>query len=226
MAFENVAPCKSSQKKNPVNMMKRQSSATISTRSDCLIAIEIHVHPREIVASNQKRFAAACSIVLAHVWPAYFVLLASPEAANSTRVSNELEAWLTERPPENLLIVLSEGTIVWDAFNDDFDWSATTAVPKTLASAFLEAPIWFDLKWANRGVILLPLDPRLRQEVTRLTASLYDRPVEDLFTRDSKRRKRLFWRLRTGIFGLAALLLVSLLVLLFGAILSAQDRRR
>src|SRR6516165_12550751 len=77
MAFENVAPCKSSQKKNPVNMMKRQSSDTISTRSDCLIAIEIHVHPREIVASNQKRFVAACSIVLAHVWPALLYLLSN-----------------------------------------------------------------------------------------------------------------------------------------------------
>jgi hypothetical protein len=66
-------------------------------------------------------------------------------------VSNELEAWLKERPPENLLIVLSEGTIVWDDFNDDFDWNATTAVPKTLADVLWEAPIWSDLK---RTVVL------------------------------------------------------------------------
>ena len=42
---------------------KRHSSATISTKSDCLIAIEIHVHASEIVASNQKNLVAACSIV-------------------------------------------------------------------------------------------------------------------------------------------------------------------
>src|SRR6516164_4607406 len=77
MAFENGAPCKSSQKKNPVNMMKRHSSATISTRSDCLIAIEAHVHPREIIANSQNRFVAACSIVLAHVWPALLYLLSN-----------------------------------------------------------------------------------------------------------------------------------------------------
>jgi hypothetical protein len=183
-------------------------------------------HEKQILFDSATQPAAVPDISQSVRWALskseYFVLLASPEAASSTQVSNELEAWLTERPPENLLIVLSEGTIVWDAFNDDFDWSATTAVPKTLASAFWEAPIWFDLKWANRGVVLLPLDPRLRQEVTRLTASLYDRSVEDLFTRDSKRRKRLFWRLRTGIFGLAAVFLLSLLVLLFGAIPSCQ----
>ena len=48
-----------SQKKRPVNMMNRHSSATISTKSDCLMAMETHVHASEIVASNQKRLVAA-----------------------------------------------------------------------------------------------------------------------------------------------------------------------
>src|SRR5271166_6291639 len=39
-------------------MMNRQSSATISTRSACLIPIEIHVHASEIVARSQKRFVS------------------------------------------------------------------------------------------------------------------------------------------------------------------------
>ena len=66
MPLANVAPFNKSQKKKPVNMMK-QSSATISTRSDCLIAIEMHVQPSEIVTSSQKRCVAAFSIVTVHV---------------------------------------------------------------------------------------------------------------------------------------------------------------
>ena len=67
MPLANVAPFSKSQKKKPVNMMKRQSSATISTRSDCLIAIEMHVQPSEIDTSSQKRCVAAFSIVTVHV---------------------------------------------------------------------------------------------------------------------------------------------------------------
>src|SRR4051812_8766170 len=103
------------------------------------------------------------------LWPAiqraldesrYFVLLASPEAAASYWVNQELTYWLSqkqagERPPsERVLIVLTDGKIVWDrtsGASGDFDWSASNALPAALRGAFHAEPLYVDFTWANNA---------------------------------------------------------------------------
>ena len=64
-------PFVSSQKKSPVNMMKRHSSAKNSPISACLIAMEMHVHDSEIVAKIQNIDVAAFLSAPIHAWPAF-----------------------------------------------------------------------------------------------------------------------------------------------------------
>jgi hypothetical protein len=44
----------------------------------------------------------------------FFILLASPEAARSEWVVLEIEHWLTHKPLDRVLIVLTSGFLVWD----------------------------------------------------------------------------------------------------------------
>lgn len=84
------------------------------------------------------------------VWPTicealaasgHFLLLASPEAAQSHWVQQEVEWWLTHRSPRTLFVVLTDGTLVWDDSAGDFDWARTDALPTTLKGAFNTEPL-------------------------------------------------------------------------------------
>ena len=45
----------------------------------------------------------------------HFLLLASPEAAQSHWVQQEVQWWLAHRSPQTLFIVLTNGTLAWDS---------------------------------------------------------------------------------------------------------------
>jgi hypothetical protein len=53
------------------------------------------------------------------------------------------------KPAANLLIVLTDGTLVWDEVTGDFDWEQTPALPPSLRGAFTEEPRYIDLRWAR-----------------------------------------------------------------------------
>ena len=99
----------------------------------------------------------------------HFILLASPEAAQSKWIKREIRYWLGDQnagaldgpdldapmanpKPERiatLLIALTAGDISWDekAGNaGDFDWSKTNALPRQLSGVFREEPQWVDLR--------------------------------------------------------------------------------
>jgi MTH538 TIR-like domain (DUF1863) len=99
----------------------------------------------------------------------HFILLASPEAAQSKWIKREIRYWLGDQHagaldgpdldaqmpnpnPERiatLLIALTAGDISWDdeaGSTGDFDWSKTNAVPRQLAGVFTEEPHWVNLR--------------------------------------------------------------------------------
>src|SRR3954453_21833792 len=86
---------------------------------------------------------------------AYFVWLASPEAAASKYVLDEIQYWLARavtedfRPDEHFLIVRSNGEIVWDRAAGDFDWKQTTALSDALRGTFTKEPLHIDLTWTR-----------------------------------------------------------------------------
>jgi hypothetical protein len=104
------------------------------------------------------------------------ILLASPEAARSEWVTREITYWTEHKPLEKLLIVLTDGEIVWDQAASDFDWARTTALPPVLGRAFADEPRYIDLRWARTQEHLSLNDGRFRDRVADLAASLHHRP--------------------------------------------------
>jgi WD40 repeat protein len=114
----------------------------------------------------------------------FFILLASPAAAQSRWVQQELAWWMQHREPETLLIVLTDGTIAWDPARGDFAWHTTDALPSALSGWFRAEPLWVDLRWAREAPRLSPRNPRFQDDVATLAARLRGIPKDDLVGRD------------------------------------------
>jgi tetratricopeptide (TPR) repeat protein len=109
----------------------------------------------------------------------FLILLASPGAAQSKWVEREVRLWLDSKAPENILIVLTEGTIVWDDAGE-FDWLRTDAMPRALAGAFKSEPLWVDLTWARKAEQLSERDPRFQQATAMLAARLHGQSLDEI----------------------------------------------
>jgi hypothetical protein len=70
----------------------------------------------------------------------YFLLLASPQAAQSYWVDREVKWWLENRSNKKMFIVLTDGVLLWDRTTNDYDWEQTTALPNSLHNQFKNEP--------------------------------------------------------------------------------------
>ena len=123
------------------------------------------------------------------LWPAivdalgesgHFLLLASPASAASRWVQREIDWWLQHRPPQQLLILLTEGELHWDEAAGDFDWQRTTALPASLRGHFAAEPLWVDLRWARSGAALTLRHTAFRLAVLDIAAPLHGRSKDEL----------------------------------------------
>ncbi|MFL5870106.1 MAG: hypothetical protein ACJ75R_03435 [Solirubrobacterales bacterium] len=108
----------------------------------------------------------------------WFVLLASPEAAESKWVNRELEWWLGHHRADQILLVLTAGDIVWGA--DDFDPELTTALPPVLHGAFNEEPRYVDARWSRTQELISDANPQLRDAVADVAATVRGIPKDEL----------------------------------------------
>lgn len=143
----------------------------------------------------------------------YFLLLASPEAAQSTWVRREVGHWLETKPPGRLFIVLTGGDLVRNDASTDFDWRQTTALPQELHGIFPSSPLWVDLRWAHGAEQLSLKHPQFLAAVGDLAAPLRGQPKDDLLGEEVRQHRRAV-RLAVGA-------IVTLLVLLVAAVLGA-----
>jgi hypothetical protein len=85
---------------------------------------------------------------------AYFILFASPVAATSKWVGDEIIYWINKKDEsgkplglKNIFIVQAQGDIEWDTNSHDFDWSKTNCLPKDIVCGkFQKTPYWIDLR--------------------------------------------------------------------------------
>lgn len=152
---------------------------------------------------------------------AYFVLLASPLAAQSKWVEQEVDWWLRHRSAGRLLIVWTEGELVWDGARTDFDWSRTTALPRRLQGAFPQEPLHLDLRWARTATDLSLRRPGFADAVGRLSATLRGLSLDELIGEDVKQHRRTMALLRLAV---ATLLVVSVTAVL-AALLAVKANR-
>lgn len=147
----------------------------------------------------------------------YFILLASPEAAASPWVQREVEWWLQNRSPQQLLIVLTSGQLAWDSATGDFDWQTTDALPPQLRDAFAIEPLWVDLRWVKSEAQLSAADPRFQDAVADLAAPLRGMPKDDLIGEDIRQHQRTR-RLAGAAIAALSLLLVAAAIAAFVAL--------
>ncbi|MCC7374898.1 MAG: TIR domain-containing protein [Verrucomicrobiales bacterium] len=144
---------------------------------------------------------------------AYLIFLASPASARSEWVSLELDWWLRHRSADRLLVVLTEGTLVWDGGLSDFRSGEGSAWPARLAKAFAEEPSYLDLTWACGTNQTSLRNPKFAAAVAGLSATLRGVSLDDLVEEEARQHRFAMTLLRVGV--------VTLVVLALGAVLAA-----
>src|SRR5215471_8831810 len=149
-----------------------------------------------------------------HLWPSieqalsqsrFLILLASPEAATSRWVGQEIAYWLDHNSADTVLIALSDGELDWGEAISDFRWSETTPLPSALKNRFAHEPQWIDLRpYRDRSI---PRGMEFMGLGADFAAAIHGIPKEDLLSEEVRQQRRF----RT-LAGTAATLLVALLV--------------
>lgn len=150
----------------------------------------------------------------------HFVLLASPEAAQSPWVEREVEHWCAGKSPASILIAVTDGEAHWDAASRDFDWQRTTALPAALRGRFGEEPRWADLRWARTADDLSLSHPAFRNAIAELAAPLHGRPKDELASEEVRQHRRTLRIARSA----AALLALLTAASIAGGLLAVAAR--
>jgi len=147
----------------------------------------------------------------------YLVYLASPEAAASKWVNQELEFWRENKSLDKLIIVLTEGEILWDDKRNSFANSGESAIPPVLHDAFSGEPFYIDLR-ASRSTHDLKLsNPIFKKEVLKLAAHIHGMAPKDMAGEEVLAHRRMM-RVRNGA-------ILTLLVLLGFSIVQTVNAR-
>ncbi len=164
------------------------------------------------------------SIVDAMGQSSWFLLIASPAAAESPWVDREVAHWVSTQGPERLLVALTDGDWVWDDQSGDFA-EGTTAVPPSLRGVFTEEPRHIDLRWATNDAGLTARSPRWREQIAELAAPIHGLSKEDLEGTDLREHRRTLRiaRAAAAIFAILALTAAAAAVV---AVRNADDARR
>jgi WD40 repeat protein len=120
----------------------------------------------------------------------YFVLLASPEAAASRWVDQEVRWWLEHRSPATMLIGLTGGDLAWDDARGAFDQALSTALPPAALGWSGKEPLWVDLRWVRETRHVSLRDPRFREVVADLAAPVRGLPKDELVGEDVRQHRR------------------------------------
>lgn len=139
----------------------------------------------------------------------YFILLASPQAAQSKWVEQEVDWWLLNRSASRLLIVWTDGEITWDPATGDFDWTKTTALPRRLENVFQEEPNYLDLRFAKSSTHLSLRQPKFLQVVASLSATLQGRSLDEIIGDDIHQHQKTMRWLRLAVAGLVMLTIAA-----------------
>ena len=152
----------------------------------------------------------------------YLVFMASPQAANSKWVRRELNYWLTHKDRDSLLVVVTDGNLVWDESAADFDWQKTTALPPMLAKVFDDEPLYVDLRELKTRKEISYANDEFRNTVAAIAAKLHGVSISDLLGEEIKIHRRVI-RIRNAV--IASLLLLFILTAIF-AVDAYQGRIR
>lgn len=123
----------------------------------------------------------------------YFLLLASRQAARSPWVEREIQWWLQNRSIDKMLILLTDGELVWDRAANDYLWEKTTALPVGLRNQFRDEPLFVDFRWIKTEDHLSLKNAPFRAAVLDIAAPLYGKDKDALDGEDVRQHRRNKW---------------------------------
>jgi hypothetical protein len=145
----------------------------------------------------------------------WFVLLLSPDAAQSPWVHQEIEYWKTHQDPFRILPVVTDGEFSWDGD------VAGNAVPESLRGVFTEEPRWVDLRFAREEDQLDLKNPRFSAAVADIASALRGVPKDELESEEVKQHRR---TVRTAWAAAALVGVLGVAATLFGVQSAANAR--
>jgi WD40 repeat protein len=153
----------------------------------------------------------------------YLIYLASPAAAQSKWVEDELEFWCSDDARlQRLIVVLTDGVIVENPDTMRVDWERTNALPNSLASKIEFVPFYVDLSWAKTNELQSILNPEYKKAINALVATLRNiDPIELTGVEIMQHRKNI--RLKNTFIGAIALLAIGLA---FAAVFAWSEMRK
>lgn len=149
----------------------------------------------------------------------WFVLVASPGAAGSEWVDQEIRWWLANRPVERLLVVVADGTLAWDKEARDFDAAASSALPPALRGAFPQLPRWVTVPPGASGNPE-PSEAEMYETVIDVAATIHGIDKDEL-GRDVVRERQ---RTRRWVVGAISSLGLLLLVAVAAGLVAMSQR--
>ena len=154
----------------------------------------------------------------------YFLFLASPDSAQSVWCGREVAQWREKHGSENLLLLLTDGEILWNEEAVDFDWGVTTALGAAFAGAFSEEPFHIDMRWARSEVQLDPTDGRFRDQVADIASPVHGVPKDELTGEDVRQHRRAIRLAISAAIALAVLTIASIATSAFAVNAAAEAR--
>ena len=155
----------------------------------------------------------------------YMIVVLSPQSAASHWVNEEIGYWLAHRGHEQLMLVLAEGQLHWDAAEQRFDPQRSGAAPPVLTQAgtLPAEPLYIDVSddapWDLRSLTF-------RDKVTALAAPIHGKP-KDALAGEDLREQRQFRRLRAAaVAGLAVLTVIAVVAALVAVSKQHEADRR
>lgn len=150
----------------------------------------------------------------------WLIVMASPEAAASPWVRDEIKWWIAQGRTDRMLIAWTRGSLEWDASRKTFDWSRTDALPETeLADALAAAPRvprWVDLRWLSAQLEehdhVNANDPQLLLDVAEFVAPIRDVSKDALIGGHLRLRRRRNQTVAGAISVLSVLLILAIVL--------------
>ena len=156
----------------------------------------------------------------------WLVLLASPAAAASEYVTNELRWWLENKSADTILLVQASGDLWWDRAANRFDAERSPGLPAVLVDAYHEEPRWIDLRWFEEEDSLGTADPRFEERVADIAATVRGEDRDSLIGENVRQHKRARRLARGAIIALTVLLAAALVAGAVAVIQAAEAARQ
>jgi TIR domain len=138
----------------------------------------------------------------------FLLFLASSKAAKSKWVKKELLCWLERKDASKLLLILTDGEILWDDALGDFDWRRTTSIPEVLRGVFPQEPLYLDFTQL-RGDRLSINDGEFLDHIATIAAPLHGRSKDEIYGEHIRQHRKTMQLAWSAVISLVALTLTA-----------------